>query len=407
MANLKQYQDVQIGGYVPQRILGQRDLSPLQNYVQARNQMWEDTIKQKSAIDVALGNLKLNAAEDKWKYDYGRRIQKKIDEAAQFGDYSRALDTAILEAGKAVSSPEVMGRIRANEAYEKKKQEVESLANAGTIGGITKERWLAQNKYSYTDTYDNEGNIVGGSEWKAGWEPVKKVDMSRLVTLAGQLASPVKRASSSSSTVKESDEQGIGSQVSQTGDLANGQMRSVKTGFERSSGSSYQRETLTKEKIDEVYNQLFALDPDNMNALMQDYDDYEWKAKQLKAEADITTDSEKKKRLQSSYKAFFNETHDANGNPLKVKEYMLNKIGLITKNMAYDNITTSTQSGRSNERGLTFGTKYALQNKGDTDGMSDLVGTGSTGGTQTSNPTNLSWVDIQTDKMRKAGIFTN
>lgn len=402
MANQKQYQGIQIGGVVPQRILGQRDLSPLQNYVQTRNQMWEDAIKQKSAIDVALGNLKLNAAEDKWKYDYGRRIQKKIDDAAKFGDYSRALDTAVLEAGKAVSSPEVMGRIRANEAYEKKKQEVESLANAGTIGGITKERWLAQNKYSYTDTYDNEGNIVGGSEWKAGWEPVKKVDMSRLVTLAGQLASPVKRASSSSSTVKESDEQGIGSQVSQTGDLANGQMRSVKTGFERSSGSSYQRETLTKEKIDEVYNQLFALDPDNMNALMQDYDDYEWKAKQLKAEADITIDPEKKNRLQSSYKAFFNETHDVNGEPLKVKEYMLSKIGLITKNMAYNNITTSTQSGRSNERGLTFGTKWALQNKGDTDGMADLVGTGSTGGTQNSNPANKSWLVKQ---LEDNGIF--
>ena len=407
MPTQKEYQGVQIGGYVPQRILGKRDLSGLWNMINIRNQRYDEAIKQKSAIDVALGNLKLNAAEDKWKYDYARKIQKRIDDAATMGDYGDALDTAILEAGKAVSSPEVMGRIRANEAYEKKKQEVESLANAGTIGGITKERWLAQNKYSYTDTYDNEGNIVGGSEWKAGWEPVKKVDMSRLVTLAGQLASPVKRASSSSSTVKESDEQGIGSLVSQSGDLGNGQMRSVKTGFERSSGSSYQRETLTKEKIDEVYNKLFALDPDNMNALMQDYNDYEWKAKQLKAEADITTDPEKKKRLQSSYKAFFNETHDANGNPLKVKEYMLNKIGLITKNMAYDNITTSTQSGRSDERGLTFGTKYALQNKGDTDGMSKLVGTGSTGGTQTSNPANLSWVDIQTDKMRKAGIFTN
>lgn len=403
----KEYQGVQIGGYVPQRILGKRDLSGLWNMINIRNQRYDEAIKQKSAIDVALGNLKLNAAEDKWKYDYARKIQKRIDDAATMGDYGDALDTAILEAGKAVTSPEVMGRIRANEAYEKKKQEVESLANAGTIGGITKERWLAQNKYSYTDTYDNEGNIVGGSEWKAGWEPVKKVDMSRLVTLAGQLASPVKRASSSSSTVKESDEQGIGSQVSQSGDLGNGQMRSVKTGFERSSGSSYQRETLTKEKIDEVYNQLFALDPDNMNALMQDYDDYEWKAKQLKAEADITTDPEKKNRLQSSYKAFFNETHDVNGEPLKVKEYMLNKIGLITKNMAYDNITTSTQSGRSDERGLTFGTKYALQNKGDTDGMADLVGTGSTGGTQTSNPANVSWVDMQTDKMRKAGIFTN
>lgn len=406
MANQKQYQGIQIGGVVPQRILGQRDLSPLQNYVQARNQMWEDTIKQKSAIDAALGNLKLNAAEDKWKYDYGRKIQKKIDDAAKFGDYSRALDTAVLEAGKAVSSPEVMGRIRANEAYEKKKQEVESLANAGTIGGVTKERWLAQNKYSYTDTYDNEGNIVGGSEWKAGWEPVRKVDMSRLVTLAGQLASPRKRAASSSSTVKESDEQGIGSGVTQSGDVSNGQIRSVKTGFEKSSGSGYQRETLTKEKIDEVYNQLFALDPDNMNALMQDYDDYEWKAKQLKAEADTTTDPEKKKQLQSSYQVFFNETHDASGNPLKVKEYMLNKIGLITKNMAYDNLTTNSQSGKSTERGLTFGTKYALQNKGDTDGMAELVGSGSTGGTQRSNPANKSWfVQTMENQLTEGGIF--
>lgn len=402
MANEREYQGIQIGGRVPQRILGNRDLSAFQNYVTTRNQMWDDAIKQKSAIDVALGNLKLNAAEDEWKYNYGRKIQKKIDDAAQFGDYSRALDTAVLEAGKAVSSPEIMGRIRANEAYEKKKQEVESLANAGTIGGITKERWLAQNKYSYTDTYDNEGNIVGGSEWKAGWEPIKKVDLSRLVTLAGQLASPIKRATSSSSTVKESDEQGIGSQLSKNEDLSNGEIKSVKTGFERSSGSSYQRETLTKEKIDEVYNQLFALDPDNMNALMQDYDDYEWKAKQLKAEADITNDYEEKNRLQSSYKAFFDETHDANGNPLKVKEYMLNKIGLITKNMAYDNITTSTQSGRSDERGLTFGTKYALQNRGDTDGMSDLVGTGSTGGTQTSNPANKSWF---VKRLEDNGIF--
>lgn len=405
MASSKEYQGIQIGGSVPQRILGKRDLSGLWNMINIRNQRYDEAIKQKSAIDVALGNLKLNAAEDKWKYDYARKIQKRIDDAATMGDYGDALDTAVLEAGKAVSSPEVMGRIRANEAYEKKKQEVESLANAGTIGGITKERWLAQNKYSYTDTYDNEGNIVGGSEWKAGWEPVRKVDMSRLVTLAGQLASPKKRAASSSSTVKESDEQGIGSGVTQTGDLSNGQIRSVRTGFERSSGSGYQRETLTKEKIDEVYNQLFALDPDNMNALMQDYDDYEWKAKQLKAEANITTDPEKKKQLQSSYQAFFNETHDASGNPLKVKEYMLNKIGLITKNMAYDNLTTSSQSGRSDERGLTFGTKYALQNKGDTDGMAPLVGTGSTGGTQRSNPANQSWVEIQNEKMREAGIF--
>ena len=395
--------NVSIGGYVPQRIPVRSNLDALSQALNKIDERSDKAVQQKSAITNAIGQLKLNAAEDKWKYDYAKRIEQKINDAAQYGDYSRALDVATELAGSATSSPEVIGRIRANEAYEKKKGEVESLANSGVISGITKERWLAQNKYTYEDIRDENGNIVGGTDWKAGWDPVKKVDMSRLVTLAGQLAAPVKRATSSSSQRSISDEQGIGNGGTSTPEG----LRSVKTGYSTSSGSSYQRETLTKEKIDEVYNQLFALDPDNMNALMQDYDDYEWKAKQLKAEADITTDPEKKNRLQSSYKAFFNETHDANGNPLKVKEYMLNKIGLITKNMAYDNITTSTQSGRSDERGLTFGTKYALQNKGDTDRNSDLVGTGSTGGTQTSNPANLSWVDIQTDKMRKAGIFTN
>ena len=204
MANLKQYQDVQIGGYVPQRILGQRDLSPLQNYVQARNQMWEDTIKQKSAIDVALGNLKLNAAEDKWKYDYGRRIQKKIDEAAQFGDYSRALDTAVLEAGKAVSSPEVMGRIRANEQYEKAKQEVDTNGN---ISALTKKAWNLDNKYHYQDTYDNEGNIVGGSEWNANWKPVEEVDnltmMKNAISMLGISSKESSRTTGDNTTTAE------------------------------------------------------------------------------------------------------------------------------------------------------------------------------------------------------------
>ena len=204
MANLKQYQDVQIGGYVPQRILGQRDLSPLQNYVQARNQMWEDTIKQKSAIDVALGNIKLNAAEDKWKYDYGRRIQKKIDEAAQFGDYSRALDTAILEAGKAVSSPEVMGRIRANEQYEKAKQEVDTNGN---ISALTKKAWNLDNKYHYQDTYDDEGNIVGGSEWNASWKPVEEVDnltmMKNAISMIGISSKESSRTTGDNTTTAE------------------------------------------------------------------------------------------------------------------------------------------------------------------------------------------------------------
>lgn len=380
MAYKNNQSGITIGGYVPQRVPVRSNLEALSQALNKIDERSDKAIQQKSAITNAIGQLKLNAAEDKWKYDYAKRIEQKINDAAQYGDYSRALDVATELAGSATSSPEVIGRIRANEAYEKKKGEVESLANSGVISGLTKERWLAQNKYAYEDIRDENGNIVGGTDWKAGWDPVKKVDMARLVTLAGQLAAPVKRATSSTSQHSVSDEQGVGN----GGTSTPASLRSVKTGYSTSSGSSYQRETLTKEKIDEVYNKLFALDGDNMNALIQQYDDIKWKVNQLKDELSTTTDPEKRKSLQDSINTFGDDIYDSNGQPLKIKEYMLSKIGVITKDMAYDNTSVSHTSGSSETRGLTYGTKYALSSGTDTSKIVSQVPT--LGGTYYSNP---------------------
>ena len=390
MAYKNNQSGITIGGYVPQRVPVRSNLEALSQALNKIDERSDKAIQQKSAITNAIGQLKLNAAEDKWKYDYAKRIEQKINDAAQYGDYSRALDVATELAGSATSSPEVIGRIRANEAYEKKKGEVESLANSGVISGLTKERWLAQNKYAYEDIRDANGNIVGGTDWKAGWDPVKKVDMSRLVTLAGQLAAPVKRATSSSSQHSVSDEQGVGN----GGTSTSPSLRSVKTGYSTSSGSSFQRETLTKQKIDEVYNKLFALDPDNMNALIQQFDDVQWKVNQLKDELSTTTDPEKRKTLQNSINAFNNDIYDANGQPLKVKEYMLSKIGVITKNMAYDNTSVSHTSGSSETRGLTYGTKAVLASGTNTSNITAPLPT--LGGTYYSNPGEVNW-NVQRD----------
>lgn len=384
MAYKNNQSGITIGGYVPQRVPVRSNLEALSQALNKIDERSDKAIQQKSAITNAIGQLKLNAAEDKWKYDYAKRIEQKINDAAQYGDYSRALDVATELAGSATSSPEVIGRIRANEAYEKKKSEVESLANSGVISGLTKERWLAQNKYTYEDIRDENGNIVGGTDWKAGWDPVKKVDMAKLVTLAGQLAAPVKRASSSSSQHSVSDEQGVGNGGTSTPEG----LHSVKTGYSTSSGSSYQRETLTKQKIDEVYNKLFALDGDNMNALIQQYDDIKWKVNQLKDELNTTTDPEKRKTIQDSINAFGDDIYDSNGQLLKVKEYMLSKIGVITKDMAYDNTSVSHTSGSSETRGLTYGTKYALSSGTNTSKITAPVP--KLGGTYYSNPGEVS-----------------
>lgn len=347
MASSKQYQGIQIGGNVPQRILGQRDLSPLQNYVQARNQMWEDTIKQKSAIDVALGNLKLNAAEDKWKYDYGRKIQKKIDDAAQFGDYSRALDTATLEAGKAVSSPEVMGRIRANEAYEKKKQEVESRND---ISDLTRQRWLDQNKYHYKDTYDNEGNIIGGTEWNAGWSPVSRVEITKLAQAAAQIAAPYKGSTSTSKSGQSSvtDQNGL---YGEKGSKSGSTMLSKSGGSSKSSSYSYQR--LPEEKIREVFDTLWKADNQAMLSLEQDYQDLKWKVEKLTKERNETTDEVKRKSLDDEL-IKYNASYLGNNNQaMSEQEYMLSKVNPLLHAMAYNYIQTS--SSVSNNNSVSYG----------------------------------------------------
>ena len=382
MANLKQYQDVQIGGYIPQRILGQRDLSPLQNYVQARNQMWEDTIKQKSAIDVALGNLKLNAAEDKWKYDYARKIQKRIDDAATMGDYGDALDTAILEAGKAVKSPEVMGRIRANEAYEKKKQEVESRND---ISDLTRQRWLDQNKYHYEDTYDDEGNIIGGTEWNAGWSPVSRVEITKLAQAAAQIAAPYKGSTSTSKSGQSSvtDQNGL---YGEKGSKSGSTMLSKSGGSSRSSSYSYQR--LPEEKIREVFDVLWKADNQAMLSLEQDYQDIKWKVEKLTKERNETTDEAKRKSLDDEL-VKYNASYLGNNNqPMSEQEYMLSKVNPLLHNMAYNYVQTSSSvsSNNSVSYGDTNEGSYERAkrfNDGKTDGLPSLPNVVTTKGAPT------------------------
>lgn len=208
MAYKNNQSGITIGGYVPQRVPVRSNLEALSQALNKIDERSDKAIQQKSAITNAIGQLKLNAAEDKWKYDYAKRIEQKINDAAQYGDYSRALDVATELAGSATSSPEVMGRIRANEQYEKKKQEVE---NDSTISKLTKKAWTIDNKYHYEDTYDDKGNIVGGSEWSANWDPVEEVDNLAMMKNAVSMIGISSTESSKTTGDKTTTSEGTGS----------------------------------------------------------------------------------------------------------------------------------------------------------------------------------------------------
>lgn len=182
----------QAGVFTPQK----EDMSLLQRSLQTLDERKEKTDQQRSAIMSAIGKLKLNAAEDKWKYDYANRIGAQIDSAAQFGDYSTALETATRLAGEAITSPEVMGRVRANEQYEKEVQTQQARRDSGDISQATYKWWMKNNPYKYQDNYDDNGNIVGGSIYEPSFRPVNDINWASTAMAAFKLVTPYKKSSS-------------------------------------------------------------------------------------------------------------------------------------------------------------------------------------------------------------------
>lgn len=174
----------------------QENMSLLQHSIDKLDERKEKTDQQRSAIVSAINNLKLNKAEDKWKYDYANKIKAKIDSAIQFGDYSNALEVATKLAGDAISSPEVFGRIRANEQYEKELQLQQARRDNKDISDATYNWWLKQNPYKYQDTYDDNGNIVGGSAYEPSFRPVNDINWASAAMAAFKLITPYKYSKS-------------------------------------------------------------------------------------------------------------------------------------------------------------------------------------------------------------------
>lgn len=338
---------ITIGGYVPQRVPVRSNLEALSQALNKIDERSDKAIQQKSAITNAIGQLKLNAAEDKWKYDYAKRIEQKINDAAQYGDYSRALDVATELAGSATSSPEVMGRIRANEQYEKAKQAVD---NNGNISSLTKQAWTLSNKYHYEDTYDDKGNIVGGTEWKASWTPVEEVDnlamMKNAVAMIGISSTESSKTTGDSTKTAE----GKGS------------------GFQRVRGSS--RTALTYKQVKTQLTDVIKNDPKWKASLEQEYMVNDILLKEVNKQIAETTDANELARLESKKAEYMsNITNDRGIVTGDYVDVLFKKYPSLIKNFTFSRIgntkvdTTSKDdyvptTGRGNNGGNPYLTDY-------------------------------------------------
>lgn len=310
-----------VGSFAPATFQGnifmpqQADMSLLARSLDKIEQRELATSQQRGVIAKALADVELNEAEDEWKTNYANDIQNQINSLISFGDYSNALNRATTLAGKALADPALRGRIRAQQDYKKKRDEI--LARPD-LNQVTKDRWLEQNPYHYEDKFDANGNIVGGTKWEAEWNPVSRYDMTELYSRAKQLAAVEAGGGESATFIDEN-----GKEVTDPSKGFYGM--AVKRGIKW--------ERLPVEKLQKVFNSLFAQASGAKDALMQDMDDKIWQYGKL--------DDEGKKAFIGS------DIMDEKGVLRTPEEYLAHKVNPILSSMAYSHSWSSIDYGQA------------------------------------------------------------
>ena len=357
-------------GNVPIREPIKMDLSVFAKALDTLDAKHKEALEKKSQIKTALANADLHESEDAWKQNYIKSIDDILSN--RYGDLSSRLDKAISLAGDVASDPALLGRARSNKVYQEKLKEVESRND---ISQITKDRWIEENQYSYEDKFDSNGNLVGGTIWKANWNPVKHKDYTEAMRQALQIV-------------------GIS-------DITTGSDRKTTTGTltgvtSSSKGGQHKYSELTKKKAREAVQSIVDADPELRASLDQDYRDEIWSAEKMYDEIEKLEDSlafmsidnpdykktktlinRRNSELKLLYSKILDTSESTNGLTFKGLDDYYNKVLLPTIDVSarVSRTDISNREDYSDVRDNTSSTGSRSGNGGQTD-TSTVVGNG-------------------------------
>lgn len=144
----------------------------------------KEAVAQASKIKQDLAILDLNAAEDEWRANKINEVETILNNNTIHDNAIGAIDNLVAASSDILFGADTMGRIKANQAWKANNAKIDAMA----IPEDYKQTFKEWNPYEYNDKYDENGNIIGGTEWKPKYEPVQTVDLAKLITQAIQIA---------------------------------------------------------------------------------------------------------------------------------------------------------------------------------------------------------------------------
>jgi len=324
------------------------DVTPLQKSLATLDERKERTDQQRAAITAALSKVNLNEADTEWKQNFINNISAKIDSAAQFGDYSAALEEATRLAGEAVSDPELLAREKENENYQTWRKSLDSLYLNNKIDKNTRDYFNDKVQYQFNGTYeDGKFKTYSLTDYET---PVQQIDLSGLFSWVGQT---VAEQSGSS--------QGVGA-VTATGGKT--EYYSPDAAVLSHSGQGYSRKDLAT--INAVWDEAIKRHPEAIAYLQQQMDVNQWLLD--RAERDLENpDLDRNTRIKLEAEAdrlrkdLYQDGNESK--PYTTQEYLYNASKDTLKAMSYNRVNT-TFSVSGGGSGAGKGPGYGSQGGG-------------------------------------------
>lgn len=244
--------------FVPQVYTPQTaDMSLLANSLAQREARMEKASAQEAAFNETASKLEtlVNPKEKQWVYDYLNKQSEGFKNALDAGDYGAAIRNATIAGSKLLKNPEAMGRIQYQEQFKKEQERQQQRVKDKDIYDSTYKWWLANNPYNYKDIKDDNGNIIGGTEFDNNSGPVKDMDFAAQALAAFKLITPYKNTNVSGS-------ERSGSSYNDT----------ENTSWSRSSKNTSSVERITEAQILSVMDELIKSNPDGYKQVEQSYD---------------------------------------------------------------------------------------------------------------------------------------
>lgn len=220
----------------------------------------QQAIDTASKLKTAVANLPMNTAEDGYKQALLNSINKTIEDNTLYGNSYAALDDIVKQSGDISSNPGVLGRIKAQQEYSTYNAKVDARND---ISDDVKRYSKAMNPYYYQDKLDDKGNVIGGSEWKPTFNPVKSYDLNDIFARALQYIKPDQGSYEKTQFID-----------------ANGNVTSKYTpggSVARYNTFTQSWEKLSEDKIRTAVNAVMNANPAITASLHQDYDVEKWK----------------------------------------------------------------------------------------------------------------------------------